>query len=128
MKYFIILLILFIQSLHAEVKIMIAPTCKLETLTTHEVKHLFMIKKKSINNESITVLDNSDKEIYKEFLKKYLKKSPRKMKVYWVRMLFTGKKVAPKKFSLDMNTTDNCYVSYFEETEKPSDWKVIEIK
>lgn len=128
MKYFMILSILILQVLNAEVKVMASPSCKIETLTEHEVKHLFMLKRKSINNEEITVLDNSQEEVYKEFLKQYLKKSPRKMKVYWVRMLFTGKKVAPKKFSEDTNTTSSCYLSYFEETKQPSEWKVIEIK
>lgn len=132
MKKLIILIIFCFEFLNADVVVIASPTCKVEVLSIHNVKKLFMIKKRSINNEKIIVLDNPDKEVYEIFLNKYLKKSPRKMKVYWVRMLFTGKKVAPKKFLFEdfssLTTNNSCYLTYVEEENKPNDWKFIKIK
>ena len=92
----------------------------------------FLGKKKTINAEPIVVLDSSEKKIYKKFAKEYIHKSLRKMKTYWVRMLFTGKKIPPKKFSLqELSTLDSqnsCYISYMEEEKIPTNWKEISIK
>lgn len=132
MKNFIIFIILFIEVLHADVSLVASPMCKVSELTQHEVKKLFMLKKTSFNNEDITVLDNSNKEVYEKFLSIYLKKTPRKMKVYWVRMLFTGKMIAPKKFSSeelkDLETKNSCYLSYVELENKPEDWSRVVVK
>jgi hypothetical protein len=91
-----------------------------------------MLKKKSIDNEPITILDSLDKEVYNLFIKKYLKKSPRKMKVYWTRMLFTGKKIPPKKLSIKevtfLDTKNSCYFSYVKADDKPKNWSFITIK
>jgi len=132
MKYFIILIIFLISFLDADIKIIASPKCKVEALSIHDVKNIFMIKKKVIDEENIIVIDNSNKETYKKFIKIYLKKSLRKIKVYWTRMLFTGKKIPPKKLSfdelnaLDLNTS--CYISYVELEKKPLDWNILLIK
>jgi len=132
MKKFIILIITFITFLDADIKIIASPLCKVETLSEHEIKNIFMLKKRSIEEESINVLDSLDKETYAVFIKKYLNKSSRKMKVYWTRMLFTGKKIPPKKLSIEeiglLDTNNSCYLSYVEEDKKPKNWSIINIK
>lgn len=132
MKKFILLNIFFLSILFADIKIIASHSCKVESLSEQDAKSLFMLKKKSINDESITVVESSDKEIYKYFIKKYLKKSSRKIKVYWTRMLFTGKKIPPKKISKEelygLDTNNSCYISYLEEFDKPTNWKILEIK
>jgi len=133
MKKFIILIIIFISSLNAEIQIIASPLCKMESLSIYEIKNIFMLKKRSIENEQITILDNSNKETYNIFIKKYLNKSSRKMKVYWTRMLFTGKKIPPKKLSIEelkLLATNNssCYLSYVEEDSKPKSWSILNIK
>jgi len=98
----------------------------------HEIKNIFMIKKRSIEDEPVIVLDSYDKEIYTIFINKYLNKSSRKMKVYWTRMLFTGKKIPPKKLSIDelklIDTNSSCYLTYVEENSIPESWSIINIK
>ena len=132
MKKFIILIITFITFLDADIKIIASPICKVESLSPHEIKNIFMLKKRSIEEESIKVLDSLDKETYAIFIKKYLNKSSRKMKVYWTRMLFTGKKIPPKKLSIEeiglLDTNNSCYLSYVEEDKKPKNWSIINIK
>ena len=132
MKYFIILIILCMRPLNAEIEIIASQTCQIEELSSYEIKNLFMIKKSLISNQAVIILDRSEKDIYKFFLKQYLKKSTRKMKVYWVRMLFTGKKIAPKKISMNklitLDTNNSCYITYSKAQKKPKDWKSIKIK
>lgn len=132
MKYLIIILILFSMTLKADLVIIASKTCKIKELSMYDVKSLFMIKKKSINNEKIIVLDSENLKLYETFVDKYLKKSQRQMKVYWVRMLFTGKKVAPKRFLIEnfssLETNKNCYLTYIEEENLPKEWQIIKIK
>ena len=92
-----------------------------------------MLKKRTIARESIKIIDSSEKITYKKFIKQYMNKSPRRMKTYWTRMLFTGKKIPPKKLSsAELNALDSgrgCYLSYIVYKElKPKDWKIIKIK
>jgi len=132
MKKFIILIMFCVSLLNADIKIIASPLCKIETLSTYEIKNIFMVKKRSINDEPLIVLDSLNKDTYNIFIKKYLKKSSRKMKVYWTRMLFTGKKIPPKKVSIkeisELDTTSSCYLAYVQEENKPKDWSIISIK
>ena len=121
-----------ISSIHADIKIIASPLCEIETLSMYEIKNIFMVKKRSINDVSVIILDSLEKETYNVFIKKYLNKSSRKMKVYWTRMLFTGKKTPPKKLSIEeinlLDTNSSCYLSYIEEKNKPKNWSIIPIK
>lgn len=134
MKYIIIVSIILLNFLNAEINIVASQACQLENVSKSEVKNLFMLKENTVNGEAIKVIDRSEKRTYKKFVTTYIKKSVRRMKTYWVRMLFTGKKTPPKKFSLiELNTlTDDgkCYLSYIEEKEKLKikNWKVLKIK
>jgi len=132
MKKTIILIMFFISFLNADIDIIASPSCKIDVLSIHEVKNIFMIKKRSIEDESIIVLDSKDKNTYAIFIKEYLNKSTRKMKVYWTRMLFTGKKIPPKKLSIEelnnLDTHNSCYLSYAEEYNIPKGWSIVNIK
>ena len=132
MKKIVILSIFFISFLSADIKIMASPICKIETLSMYDIKNLFMVKKKVINDESIIIIDSDNRETYNSFIKKYLKKSSRKMKVYWTRMLFTGKKTPPPKLSIEelyqLDINGSCYLSYVEEETQLKRWNSIEIR
>jgi len=132
MKILIILIIFLISLLNADVKIIASPLCKVEALSRHEIKNIFMVKKRSIANKPVIILDSLNREVYTIFIKKFLNKSSRKMKVYWTRMLFTGKKIPPKKISIKelniLDTNSSCYLSYVEEKNKPNKWSFINIK
>jgi len=132
MKKSIILIMFFISFLNSDIKIIASPLCEIETLSIHEIKNIFMVKKSSIDDEPVIILDSLNRETYTVFIKKFLNKSSRKMKVYWTRMLFTGKKIPPKKLSIKelsiLDTNSSCYISYVEEKEKPKKWSIINIK
>jgi hypothetical protein len=132
MKYLIILIILFVNLAHADVKIIASKSCKVDLLSKKDVKDLFMIKKKSISGESVIVIDSTEKDIYKVFVKEYMNKSLKNIKTYWVRMLFTGRKIPPKKLSLqDITSLDSkksCYITYAKVDKTPKGWKEITVK
>ena len=134
MKYLIVLSIIFINFAKAEIQIIASPACQTEEDSKEDIKKLFMLKQTSINGESIRIIDRLEKITYEKFIHEYMNKSLRRMKTYWVRMLFTGKKTPPKKFTLpEINTLvddrSNCYLSYIEENEsKDREWKILNIK
>ena len=134
MKNLIILLLMVFNFAYADIKIIASSACRIEVVAKSDIKNLFMLKKSLISGESITIIDSSEKTTYKDFLKKYMNKTPRRMKTYWIRMLFTGKKIPPQKLSLDeLNSLDDtefgCYLSYtIDEVSKPKDWKIVTIR
>jgi hypothetical protein len=133
MKYLIILSILILNFLNADIEIIASPSCNIEVINKQDIKKLFMLKKRTLSKEAIKVLNRSEKTIYKKFIKKYMNKSPRRMKTYWTRMLFTGRKIPPKKLPikklLALETNHSCYLSYIiDENSKPKDWNIIKVK
>lgn len=119
---------------HADINIVASPTCKIESISKTEIKKIFMLKQKAIDGKSIKIVDRVEKPIYKEFVEEYMNKSLRKMKTYWIRMLFTGKKIAPQKLSLEelnaLEYKDSCYFSYMEERERmdTTQWRSVKVK
>ena len=72
--------------------------------------------------------------MYREFLDKFLGKSPVQMRVYWARLLFTGMKKPPKFIRTDqlkdfINMSE-CYLSYIDKKDflPNSGWRVINIE
>ncbi|CAA6813315.1 MAG: Unknown protein [uncultured Sulfurovum sp.] len=133
MKKIIIVTFLLLTFLTANVEIVSSKSCKVESLSKSDIKKLFMLKRKSIANEKIVVLDSSNKKLYHSFIADYLNKSVRKIKTYWVRMLFTGKKIPPKKLSLvelhNLEDEETCHISYVaRERDMPINWKIIHVK
>lgn len=132
MKKLLFITILSLQLLNADIRLIVSQSCQVEQLSFYEIKSLFMLKKRSVNNQSVTILNRSDKYVYDRFLEKYMKKSPRMMKAYWVRMLFTGKKTEPRKISLEtlngLDVNKQCYMSYTKVDNIPKDWHEVSIK
>jgi len=101
-------------------------------LTKSDIRQLFMLKKRHINDESFVVVDSSDTSTYSVFIEKFISKSSYNMKAYWTRMLFTGRKIPPKKFSIDeldeLKKENNCYITYVDLQNKPEFWKTITVE
>ena len=82
MKYLIILSIIVFDFAQADIEIIASPSCSVEVVAKSEIKNLFMLKKSLVLGESIMIIDSSEKATYKKFLKKYMNKTPRRMKTY----------------------------------------------
>lgn len=139
MKVVLILIVFLITFVKAdrevglEVEVIGSHACQFHSMTQKEVQKLFLLKKHTIEGQKVVVLDSNDKELYKAFIAKYLNKSLRKIKTYWVRMLFTGKKMPPKKVSLEMlkmfGDNNVCHISYYPSVkEKMKNWKKMIVK
>jgi len=133
MKYFLMITIISLTFIKAEIQLIVSSSCNIEQLTKQEIKNLFMLKKTNIRNQYMVVINSKNKELYTKFSKKYIGKTILNMKVYWTRMLFTGRKIAPKKcfkYELDeLKGNETCYLSYIKEIEdKPDKWRKLLIQ
>ncbi|CAA6800200.1 MAG: Unknown protein [uncultured Sulfurovum sp.] len=133
MKIVILIAIVCLNFLNAEISLISSKECKLKSISKSEVKKLFLLKKKFLNKEKIRVVDASNKALYNQFVKEYLNKSVRKIKTYWTRMLFTGKKIPPKKLSLhELKSLANhgvCHLTYVNKKDnKFKDWKTLTLQ
>ena len=70
----------------------------MDLLTAAQVKALFLQKEKSFSDGSHVALadQNEGSVVRKEFSRKVLGKSPKKLKRYWSKRVFAGKGVPPK--------------------------------
>jgi hypothetical protein len=132
MRYFIFIIASLVSLLSADIKFVVSPACNIKSISSREVKQLFLLKKTFIGSQNIKVIDNVNEKIYTDFTRIYIGKSTQKMKIYWARMLFTGRKVPPKKLSFNelkkIKNNTQCYVSYIEQKEKIKLWQVLAVK
>ncbi|HHH19131.1 MAG TPA: hypothetical protein ENK86_01275, partial [Campylobacterales bacterium] len=82
MKRWVLVLGLSLHLLQAEVTVVATPTCAVETLSEYQVKNLFMLKQRSLDGETITVIDREEKGVYANFVERRIHKSLRQMKAY----------------------------------------------
>jgi len=131
MKTLVFIFLLF-STLQAEIFLVGSQACTLQTLSKVEVKQLFMKKIKTIDTQNIEVIDTTNKQLYKTFLRTFLHKTPQKMKVYWARMLFSGRKIPPKKLSFkeiqQHNNTQTCTITYTDNLQEMKNFKEIKFQ
>ncbi len=78
-----------------------------DSLNPNDVKLIFLGKKKSWENGSkITFATLSERDVHQGFLKKFIKKSPSQYKIYWKKLVFTGKGTAPKSYDKENGIID----------------------
>jgi hypothetical protein len=127
-KLFILLLSL-LSIINADIKLIKSESCTFNKIDTKIIDKLFMLKKTYYQNKKIIVIDSENKSVYEDFVREYLGKTPIKMKIYWTRMLFTGRKIPPKKLSIKYleNFKDNgvCHITYIDENKNPKNWKKL---
>ena len=96
MKQLLLLTLLGTISLQANIKVM-SNTKGITSVTQKELSDLYLGKKKSIQGVKVTPIDN--KENFKEFYKKVLKKDAKQLRAYWTREMYKGDRLPPKKMS-----------------------------
>ncbi|HHS84218.1 MAG TPA: phosphate ABC transporter substrate-binding protein [Gammaproteobacteria bacterium] len=86
------------QSAVADIVVITNKASNVDTLSASQVKALFLQKEKSFADGSSVMLSdqNSGSAVRKEFGKKILGKSQKKLKRYWSKRVFAGKGVPPK--------------------------------
>jgi len=94
---------MFLNTLFAEIVVIVNPESKVLNLNSDYAKMIFMKKIKALpNGEVLIPLDqNSETDIYNTFYKSVANKSKSRMNQYWAKRVFTGKGEAPEELGSD---------------------------
>lgn len=96
MKIFLSLVFL-LSSLFAEMKIYVSHDSKIDTITVQDLKNLYLKKTKLLNNQKVNVYDNKDE--YSLFYNKVINKNDGQLHAYWMKQIFSGKRIPPPIYS-----------------------------
>lgn len=123
MKFFVTFL--FSTSLlFSSMKVYVANKSDINSITKQELKNLYLKKTKLLNNKEVVVLDNIDE--YEKFYTDIIQKTSGQIHAYWMKQIFLGKKIPPKKikYSQIINTINQNH-SAIVYSEQALDAKVI---
>ncbi len=131
MKKIILSITLISSVLLADIAVIVNPGSGVDSLSSKQVKKIFLAKTKSFpNGNAVVAIDqNSKNAAYATFYKKIAGKSPSKMNKYWVKLTFTGKAEAPKKVGGDSDVinlikSNKNMIGYVDSSAVTSDVKV----
>ena len=96
MKKLLLITLLGTMSIQANIKVM-SNTNSITSVTQKELSDLYLGKKKTINGVKVTPIDN--KESFKEFYQKVLNKSAKQLRAYWMREMYKGDRLPPKRMT-----------------------------
>jgi ABC-type phosphate transport system substrate-binding protein len=71
------------------------------SLSQKEVQQIFLGKKKSLAGGKVKIAVQKDNAAHAEFLKQYVKKTPSQFRIYYKKLVFTGKGKPPKTVADD---------------------------
>jgi hypothetical protein len=69
----------------------------IKSLSKEEISNLYLKKSDEIDGKKVGVIDNKDD--YDEFYEKVLNKTPSQIHAYWMKQIFLGRRVPPKRVS-----------------------------
>lgn len=127
----ILLSLILSTGIFADVIIVGNTGCKINTISSVELKNLYLGLNKSLNNEKVVICDRDDVKLYEEFVTDKLKKSAVSLETYWVRMLFSGRAKPPQQISyskwLEIKDANECTITYVKESEYKNSFKRIAV-
>jgi len=83
----------------ANISVITPKNNKLTNITEKELTNLFLKKTNHIRGIKITPIDSSNRELYEQFYKKVIKKTPSQIREYWINQVYRGTKQPPKRLS-----------------------------
>ena len=95
----IFLSLLTTSIIFANISIVTPSNNKLTDITQKELANLFLKKTNYIRGIKITPIDSSNKELYEQFYKKVIKKTPSQIREYWIYQIYKGNLQPPKRLS-----------------------------
>jgi hypothetical protein len=95
MKRTLVLLFFICSSLFSDIDVVSNQKSELGVVSKNEISKVYLKKSDSINGQKVTPLNVE--EDYDEFNKKVLNKNPKQIHAYWMKQIFTGTKIPPKK-------------------------------
>lgn len=97
MKQLLLLTLLLTTGMQANIKVMISNEHRVVSVTYKELSDLYLGKKNTIQGVKVTPIDNKDN--FREFYQKVLKKNPKQLRAYWMREMYKGDRLPPKKMT-----------------------------
>ncbi len=101
----------------SNMKIYVSHTSPITTITLQEIKNLYFKKTTLLKGNKVDIYDN--KKSYKQFYKMVLKKKAGAIHAYWMKQIFLGKNVPPKKIKssniMEILNKDNKAIVYSQE-------------
>jgi hypothetical protein len=98
MKQLLLLTLLWTVGVEANIKVLISNEHRVTSVTQKELSDLYLGKKNTIQGVKVIPIDN--KENFKEFYQKVLKKNPKQLRAYWMREMYKGDRLPPKKMTV----------------------------
>jgi len=98
MKQLLLLTLLWTIGVEANIKVLISNEHRVTSVTQKELSDLYLGKKNTIQGVKVIPIDN--KENFKEFYQKVLKKNPKQLRAYWMREMYKGDRLPPKKMTV----------------------------
>jgi hypothetical protein len=83
------------SSLIADIDVVSSQKNELGVVSKNELSKVYLKKSDSINGKKVVPMNVE--EDYDEFNKKVLNKNPKQIHAYWMKQIFTGTKIPPKK-------------------------------
>lgn len=112
MKYFIRSILitsmtLFATSAMADVEVIVHPSNG-AALDQDTIQRIFLGKTRAFpgGGEAVAISVKDDTPVANEFTEKVLAKSPKQLKAYWAKMVFTGKGTPPKQVESAANVVE----------------------
>ncbi len=103
----IVLMTAIYSAAYAEVLIIANKDVPETTLSQQEIQEIFLGKRVQwIDNSRIRFVTVGEPEVHSMFLKQYVKLSDSDWKIYWKRMVFTGRGLPPQTISTEAEVID----------------------
>jgi hypothetical protein len=95
----LILTIMLTTFAFSNISVVTSSNGKLANITEKDLANLFLKKTNSINGVKLIPIDNQNPQLFQEFYKKVVKKTPDQLHAYWVKQMYRGNKIPPKRLS-----------------------------
>ncbi|WP_321779049.1 hypothetical protein [Sulfurimonas sp.] len=83
------------STLCSDMKVYVSHNSEIDSISVQILKDLYLKKTKLLNNKPVVVYDNEDEK--SEFYLKIINKTDGQLHAYWMKQIFSGKNVPPKK-------------------------------
>ena len=95
------LLISFLLSTFAfcDLSIYISHNNKLSKISHKDLADIYLKKTDTVNGIKVIPVDSKNQELFQEFYKKIIKKSPKQLHAYWMKQIYRGNTQPPKRLS-----------------------------
>jgi len=95
----LLLTILLSSFAFSNISIFISQNNKLIKVSQKDLANLYLKKTNTINGIKVTPIDSQNKKLFQEFYKKVVKKNPKQLHAYWMKQIYRGNTLPPKKLS-----------------------------